>query len=494
MSSIGNTLGGGVAGLLGSQATASAQGQLGMAQLGQQQGDRAYLMPTQQEQDQLKQALDVNNQSISQSQKLLASADPALIETGRQALDLMQGKSAAALAPIQNQRAQQRQQLMQQLQTQLGPGAANSSAGIQALNNFDQQTSNLMAGAQQNTLNSFLGYTSGARSMGQAQQQQGITNLENLTNQSQGMRINAVRGASVNGGLAQMGNLANAQANQAGMGSLIGMGAAAFGGGGVGSLGSLFGGSGGGGGAGSPPPTTPGYGPGQTSYLGNYDLSGAGINKFSGGKVPGMALMAGDHPANDTVNIKASPGEGILKRTDMASREAAHAAVDRMFDAEEKPKGVSKGKKNYDDGTVPVNPLGATSLSAGIAANGGDTTGPSPADRIAGAFTNAFSPTQLTPRPTGKVNRVNEEIMEDKSPAPSKEELENTMLDHEIAMQKARQDPRFAQAVAAAQAKARKASSTAGDANYYSGGKVKPDPKNPRNVIDHHKSLRKKYA
>jgi hypothetical protein len=35
---------------------------------------------------------------------------------------------------------------------------------------------------------------------------------------------------------------------------------------------------------------------------------------------------------------------------------------------------------------------------------------------------------------------------------------------------------------------------SAGGAGYYKGGKVRPDPKNPRGIINHHESIRRKIA
>jgi hypothetical protein len=41
-----------------------------------------------------------------------------------------------------------------------------------------------------------------------------------------------------------------------------------------------------------------------------------------GGEVPGEALVEGDHPVNDTVPAKLSPGEVVLSRTEAADRDA----------------------------------------------------------------------------------------------------------------------------------------------------------------------------
>lgn len=118
--------------------------------------------PTDYEINQLDQAAKTNENEIARKQKILDSADPALIEAGHQALNLMQGQSAAALGPIQRQRAMQRQQLQDRLRKQLGNGAETSSVGQQALQRFDLDTSDMMNTAQQQTLNNFLNVSANA--------------------------------------------------------------------------------------------------------------------------------------------------------------------------------------------------------------------------------------------------------------------------------------------------------------------------------------------
>lgn len=105
----------------------------------------------------LEDAYKASNNEFMRREKILASADPALIEAGKQALELMQGKEAATLNPLKNQRAKQRAQLENQLRQKLGSGYAESSAGIQALSAFDEATDNTLANAQQQSLSQFLG-------------------------------------------------------------------------------------------------------------------------------------------------------------------------------------------------------------------------------------------------------------------------------------------------------------------------------------------------
>ena len=230
---IGAAAGGGL-GLMqgfGQAQQAAAMQQMASAQLAQEQADRqaamSILQPTQAEIQQLQQALAINQQSIGQAQQLIASSDPALVQAGQQALALMQGQEAASLNPLKNQRAQQRSALEAQLASQLGPGYRTSSAGIQALNNFDQQTSNLLEGAQQQAIGQYMGYAGFGAQLGRGQQQTGIQNISGLTGQQYGWQqsmANAITGQPINPGLAYTGQLANAQANVANMGTLMGAG------------------------------------------------------------------------------------------------------------------------------------------------------------------------------------------------------------------------------------------------------------------------------
>lgn len=211
-------VGGFMGDLTGANRVAEAYGQAAQAQLGQQTADRqlamSLMIPTDAEIQQLHQAMAVNQQSITQAQNLINSADPALVEAANQAMGLMQGKSAASLAPIQNQRAQQRSEMEQQLAQQLGSGYRTSSAGIQALNNFDQQTANLMTNAQQSTIGQYMGYAGMGAQLGASQQQQGFQNYLAGNQQSFGWRQNqvgALQGTPVNPGLQYSGDIARNQ-------------------------------------------------------------------------------------------------------------------------------------------------------------------------------------------------------------------------------------------------------------------------------------------
>lgn len=97
---------------------------------------------------------DIKNQerNLSRQEQLISQLDPTIIEASQQALRLLRGESSSTLAPIQAQRDQQRQKLLNSLRQQLGPGAESSTAGIQALTRFDAETNQLMSSQQQNAL------------------------------------------------------------------------------------------------------------------------------------------------------------------------------------------------------------------------------------------------------------------------------------------------------------------------------------------------------
>jgi hypothetical protein len=129
---------------------------------------------------QLDQMIKLNNDDINRRKAIIASADPAMIELGNQTLAMLRGqKETGTNAGMRNQFAQQRAQLENKLRSQLGSGYATSSAGIQALSQFDQGVSNSLAQNNQGTLNSYLPIVAGISQRGQ---QQGIENSQTIGN------------------------------------------------------------------------------------------------------------------------------------------------------------------------------------------------------------------------------------------------------------------------------------------------------------------------
>lgn len=229
------------------QNIANAQGQMAQAQLSQQVADRntalGYAKASDYELQRMADAYKTNSQDLARKQQLIDSADPALIEAGKQALSLLQGKEAATLNPIKQARSTQREALKQKLFDQLGPGYETSSAGIQALSAFDAQTDTLMTNAQQSSLSQLLGVAQ--QTSAQASTQTNFQNSLSLASQQGGIQqrqINAILGTNITNQGAQyvgdimrndasMKSIDRAQQNAA---QLSSMALAAMGGGGMG--------------------------------------------------------------------------------------------------------------------------------------------------------------------------------------------------------------------------------------------------------------------
>lgn len=102
-------------------------------------------------------------EALAKNRELLDAVDPALKEAGKQAYQLLQGKEAASLNILRQQRDQQRAQLQETLKNRLGSGYETSTAGAQALNAFDQQTAATLQDAQQQTMGALLGLSANVR-------------------------------------------------------------------------------------------------------------------------------------------------------------------------------------------------------------------------------------------------------------------------------------------------------------------------------------------
>ncbi len=129
------------------------------------------------------QQITLNNAAYQRDASILDSLNPAIMASVKNAQAIMQGGEAPALAPIRQQREIQRNQLMTQLNQSMGPGAENSSAGIEALSQFDMQTAGLMAQANQSYLGSMGQYTGmgiGANNSINASDQQGGMNIAQM--------------------------------------------------------------------------------------------------------------------------------------------------------------------------------------------------------------------------------------------------------------------------------------------------------------------------
>lgn len=147
--------------LITGKTAAEAQANIAKAQEEEQRNQRRMAMnaaeATPQELAELNRAIALNETSIARNEKLIASSDPAIIEAGEQALKLLRGEEARTLGPLKNNIAKQEQALRSKLLAQLGPGYENTTAGIQALQAFNEQANSAIVGAQNATIGQLLG-------------------------------------------------------------------------------------------------------------------------------------------------------------------------------------------------------------------------------------------------------------------------------------------------------------------------------------------------
>lgn len=87
----------------------------------------------------------------------LAAIDPAIMEASKQVLSLLKGDQAASNNPLMAQRNSQRQQLLDSLRAQYGPGAESSAVGQRALRQFDMESNNMLQQNQMGTMGNLFG-------------------------------------------------------------------------------------------------------------------------------------------------------------------------------------------------------------------------------------------------------------------------------------------------------------------------------------------------
>ena len=194
------------------------------------------------------QALNTQSRQLERDEELIGSINPALKEAATQALSLLKGEKAVSLGPMEQDRQRKRDKLLNQLREQLGPGAETSSAGQQALQNFDNETSTILGNAQQSSLSSLLGTAMNSRPTIGA-------SANNLLNFSNAGLDRSIQGANAQSNLTSpafqslMGNAGapfvegqiRAQQKQRLGGELFGAASTAFG---AGMFGDMFGGGG----------------------------------------------------------------------------------------------------------------------------------------------------------------------------------------------------------------------------------------------------------
>jgi hypothetical protein len=139
-------------------AAAGAQQQLIMNEGQRLENDVMNLAKaTPQELAALDRSLSSATTALDREERLLAAIDPALMEASQQALSLLRGESAGINKPMTDMRNMQRQQLLNSLRSQYGPGAESTSIGQRVLQQFDMESNSMLAQNQQNSLNQVFG-------------------------------------------------------------------------------------------------------------------------------------------------------------------------------------------------------------------------------------------------------------------------------------------------------------------------------------------------
>lgn len=185
----------------------------------------SYAAPTGAEIQQLQTASQLQAQNISRTNQLLESADPAMIELGKQTLSMLQGSSEVGSNKyLREDIADQRERLEQSLAKQFGSGYASSSLALQSLNDFDRRANSALQNANQAQINSNLGFISPISAIGQSNNIAGASSLAGLYGNIQGRLTSAALGTQalpyqsagsnlvgqgiLAGGLSAMGNKA----------------------------------------------------------------------------------------------------------------------------------------------------------------------------------------------------------------------------------------------------------------------------------------------
>lgn len=136
---------------------------------------------------------------IARERKVIEAVDPALLEAGKQAYQLLRGKESALLDPVRRNRDRQREVLNENLRRQLGPGFETSSAGIEALSKFDTATSDMLSQVQERAALGLLSSASNTRSQAAAGETAGINAMQNARGGFQNAaarQVNAITGTS----------------------------------------------------------------------------------------------------------------------------------------------------------------------------------------------------------------------------------------------------------------------------------------------------------
>lgn len=196
---LGGSLLGTAASFVGADALGSLASKQSQEAISQQQQALDLAKATPQEIANLEQLIAANTKDLERRQQLIDSADPALLELGKQTLGMLRGDTEAlGSSALAKNRAKQRTALENQLRQQLGPGYANTSAGIQALAEFDSQSADLTEANRLNVINSYLPTLSSISSTGIQPNVGNAGTIGNLAGNIQNRRVGAATGTAAN--------------------------------------------------------------------------------------------------------------------------------------------------------------------------------------------------------------------------------------------------------------------------------------------------------
>jgi hypothetical protein len=143
---------------------AEAQKGIGRAQAGaagrMREEALVFAAPTSQELENLTKSVNLYDRMYAQSTAMIDQLTeqvtkmygPAIMEQGKQYYNQLRGEASGVVKSFDNQRSRQREQVRAALIERMGPDALTSSAGVNALNDFDQKTSEMRAGIEEQSL------------------------------------------------------------------------------------------------------------------------------------------------------------------------------------------------------------------------------------------------------------------------------------------------------------------------------------------------------
>lgn len=167
---------GGITSYFGAKKAGEAQQNMSMAQLAAMIEQRNLAMsaaaPTANElalqESQLNYLADYYDQSqqnLDRSFALADAIDPTITEAAKQTYSLIRGQDSAALDPYKAQVERDRTRLTNQLRDQMGGGFAGTSAGQNALRQFDIRSNEALQIQRDQKLGQLLGIASGGMDM-----------------------------------------------------------------------------------------------------------------------------------------------------------------------------------------------------------------------------------------------------------------------------------------------------------------------------------------